>query len=196
MPQTEACSIDCGYSYSGWSPCANVNGASVNIGPYKQTRTVTIKVQPKNGGKACPTDETRNCAPSVCYSVDSPSNDFARIDKIKAIETLPPKHPARTRTDCGGAITDAMGIPEPNDGPCGNTPPELFYDLSEPGAGTQNSLNGFASKGTSQFFFIRDASARHTYFGVQNGAPSGNSDGKLTPRFGTRQQARGPCQPQ
>ena len=180
QPQTEPCSIDCGYSFSGWSPCANVNGASVNIGPYQQSRTVTVKVPPKNGGKACPPDETRNCAPSVCYSVDSPATEFTRIGKVKAIETLPPNHPGRTRTDCGGAVTDAMGIPEPNDGPCGNTPPQLFYDLSKAGAGTQNSLNGVASVGAAHFFFVRDASARHTYFAVQNGAPSGGSGGKLT----------------
>ncbi len=184
QPQTEPCSIDCGYSFSGWSPCTNINGPSVNIGPYQQSRTVTVNVQPKNGGKACPLDETRNCAPSVCYSVDSPATEFARIDKVKAMETLPPNHPARTRQDCGGAVTDAMGIPEPNDGPCGNTPPQLFYDLDQnAGAGNQNSLNGFASPGTAQFFFVRDASARHTYFAVQNGEPTGSGGGKLTLRL-------------
>ncbi len=178
--QEEDCSIDCGYTFSGWSPCENSVGPTSTIGPYTQSRTVIVTVQPLNGGKACPVGETRACTVGVCYSAASAAPTFATVPKIQAIETLPPAHPARSRTDCGGPITDADGLPEPDDGACGNTPPQLFYDLAGTNTNPRSAQNTFAKDATTRFMILRDSTAKHTYFAVQNGSPSGNGPGGLS----------------
>jgi hypothetical protein len=103
---------------------------------------VSIAQQPQNGGKACPTGETRNCVPSICYDITSEDSSFKSINNVKAIETLPPNHPSKNRNDCGGP---PIGLPKSS--PCGLTESQLFYAFD---SSTSKSLSTMDTPGKNK----------------------------------------------
>ena len=178
VPETESCAVDCEYSFSGWTKCTTTPTAKAYYGPWGQSRTVTVTQQPQNGGAACPSGESRPCQQSICYDVTSEDASFPSILNVKAIESLPTNHPARTRTDCGGAV--ASGLPQGPDG-CGLTESELFYAFD---ATSKQSKSTVATPGTSKFMVLRDSDAHHTSFVILNGPPSsGEASYKLKIKF-------------
>ena len=102
----------------------------------------------------------------MCYDITSEDSSFTSLTNIKAIETLPPSHPARTRTDCGGPVTN--GLPKGPDS-CGSTESELFYSFD---AASSKSKSTVDVPGISKFMLLRDSNAEHTSFVILNGSPS------------------------
>ena len=175
-PEEQSCDVDCLGDYSEWSICASPSGS---YPPFTKSRSYIPTQQPLNNGKACPLPEEVPCLPEVCWTAESLDPSFGpRKEGMKPFSTLPPQHPAFTRTDCGGTLTDSDWIPtlaqgvDPSLAHCYGS--QLFYALDTATGRTQNHLvTGRNAAGVSQFFLMQDSESR-LYFGMMNGGP-GNS---------------------
>ena len=75
----ESCSVDCVVEYGAWGACSKTCGGGT------QTRTGVVKVQPLNGGKACPPlTETRACNTQGC-PVDCEVGEWSSCQNCSAL---------------------------------------------------------------------------------------------------------------
>jgi len=169
--------------------------------PFTKSRSYVPTQQPLNGGTACPLPEEETCLPDVCWTAESTEPSFGpRKDGMKPFSTLPPNHPAFTRTDCTAPLKtstqctadsasspNCAWIPKVDSAATSTnehcTGPKLFYALDPSGSGrTMNPLVpvGNTKQGVSQIMLMQDSDAQ-LYFGIMNGGPSQNALGGQNP---------------
>jgi fibro-slime domain-containing protein len=173
-PPTEVadCLVNCEGSWKCWSACTTPNALQP---PFKKYRDFETVLPSKNGGVPCPPRQTKPCLPDVCYSAESSAPSFGDMKKdMVPFRTLPPHHPALTRTDCGGPfVADASGrgIPAVNaSSPAICSGPAMWYAL-DPATGKSGSGLADGKDGVSQVFFLQDADG-WLHLGMLNGAPT------------------------
>ena len=137
----------------------------------------------------------------MCWTAESTEPSFGpRKDGMKPFSTLPPNHPAFTRTDCTAPLKtstqctadsasspNCAWIPKVDSAATSTnehcTGPKLFYALDPSGSGrTMNPLVpvGNTKQGVSQIMLMQDSDAQ-LYFGIMNGGPSQNALGGQNP---------------
>ena len=190
--QEENCQADCEGAWGCWSPCATPNYLQP---PWTKYRDFVVAVGTKNGGRACPTRETKKCLPDVCFSGESGSSQFgAKMEGMVPLRHLPPVHPAFARTGCGGPLesgwlssssssTDVWSpgadvspskywLPPVDAGKSKEcTGPELWYAVDATTSRTGTLLD---KEGKSRLFWLQDGDGR-LHYGVLNGVPAGGA---------------------
>ena len=123
-----------------------------------------------HNGRPCKQTVTEPCLPDVCYSAESEKFGAKKIG-MRPLRTLPPQHPAFTRTTCGGPLTASDWIPAADANQALEcTGPTLFY-AHDPTTGKTGATSMVTGKDdVSQIFFMQDSNAQ-LYFGMMNGRP-------------------------